>query len=736
MGRYVYDASLVKQTIEELNNALKKLDSVSSNMKAGINTIRSANGSQYIEFDESKLLALQEEAEAAIETDIKTIQGKATMIEEYEAAPWYNKLFASAGMALTKFGEGIASTVEDLGDGVVSVVGFVGGIFNSEFKNSVAEYVEKDHVGDWFNKQYESGALASINKYSWFSKDSGAANLFKGFGSVAPYIALSMTGVGTTLEVGMAVTSGIGSGTEAGLQQARMEANMNGVEMRAGDAFNSAFANGVWQGVKNGAFVYGMNKLTKMIQTRANTPRLAEKVGEGAAKSADDALTTTEKIFKKASKFKNTKAGQAIDKVDDVLKHNKVTNKVAEKVTGATSKIKGSSAVKSVTKGTSKVTSKLANSKIVSKIANSKPANLVTKGGNLLKNTAKATKTVATKFVTNHPGTVYTATAAAFSVDQLDEQMIGSQSRLVPEPKPAIDIGPVIPRPGPEPSAPTTQVVPPSDNNTGGTTGGGTTGGGNTGGGYTGGGYTGGGYNPGTNSNPGTSSTNKVEVNTPITDSTSNIKDQIKDVIGDKVEDITSTITNPGNTNPNNNTQYNPNINVPGNTNSSTGGSYYPGGSSSSNSGGGGYTDSGFNSENIENTENVELPGGETISGSFSEIIGGNKNTNIPTSSTPITTTTTPSQSKSIIPTIAGLGAAAAAGLGTKAYLDRKEKGENEESDFEAEEWDEEDSLNIEYNEEMETERDYLDPTDEYAYTDEPEESYEAVNSSELASMQ
>lgn len=725
MGRYVYDASLVKQTIEELNNALKKLDSVSSDMKAGINKIRSANGSQYIEFDESKLLALQEEAEAAIETDIKTIQGKATMIEEYEAAPLYKKIFATGGMVLTKFGEGVASSVEDLTDGVWSVAGFVGGIFNSEFKNSVAEYVEKDHVGDWFNKQYESGALASINKYSVISKDGGWANLFKGFGSVAPYIALSMTGVGTALEVGWAVTSGIGSGTQAGLQQARMEANMNGVEMRAGDAFNSAFANGVWQGVKNGAFVYGMNKLSKIITTRAKTPRLASKVSEGATKSADDALTATEKIFKKASKFKNTKAGKAIDKVDDVLKHNKVTDKVAQKVTSATSKIKGPNAVSSVAKKVTNIKSSVAK-----KLAGTRPENIITRSGNLIKNAAKTTKNVATKFVTNHPGTVYTATAAAFSVDQLDEQMIGSQSRLVPEPKPAIDIGTVIPTPEPEPSAPTTQVVPPSDNNNGGTTGGGSTGG------YTGGGYTGGGYNPGTNSNPGTSSTNKVEVNTPTTNAPSNIKDEIKDVIGDKVDNITSTITNPGNTNLNGNTQYNPNINVPGNTNSSTGGSYYPGGSSSSNSGGGGYTDSGFNSENIENNENVELPGGETISGSFSEIIGGNKNTNIPTSSTPITTTTTTSQSKSIIPTIAGLGAAAAAGLGTKAYLDRKEKGENEESDFEAEEWDEEDSLNIEYNEEMETERDYLDPTDEYAYTDEPEESYEAVNSSELASMQ
>ena len=88
---------------------------------------------------------------------------------------------------------------------------------------------------------------------------------------------------------------------------------------------------------------------------------------------------------------------------------------------------------------------------------------------------------------------------------------------------------------------------------------------------------------------------------------------------------------------------------------------------------------------------------------------------------------------------MAGLGAAALAGLGTKAYLDHKENKDNEE-EIEAEEWEEDlsesDSLGLQ-------ESDYLMPTDEFAYqpeganmTIEDEgEKYQAVNSSELPSI-
>ena len=129
----------------------------------------------------------------------------------------------------------------------------------------------------------------------------------------------------------------------------------------------------------------------------------------------------------------------------------------------------------------------------------------------------------------------------------------------------------------------------------------------------------------------------------------------------------------------------------------------------------------------------------ENLAGSFADLItGGNEYVEIPTSSTPITTTTENSSKKSIIPVIAGLGAAAVAGIGTKAYLDKKEENENNKVDMETDEWESDgEQVDFDYNNENISviEKDYLEPTDEYAYQEESIESYRAVNSSELDSM-
>ena len=130
----------------------------------------------------------------------------------------------------------------------------------------------------------------------------------------------------------------------------------------------------------------------------------------------------------------------------------------------------------------------------------------------------------------------------------------------------------------------------------------------------------------------------------------------------------------------------------------------------------------------------------ETETGPLSGLTD-NEYVNIPTSSTPITTppqTTKPKNT--IIPVIAGLGAAAIAGIGTKAYLDKKEK-EKDEDEIEVlddEEWNNTDSLELDYTDgnNAEEEIDYITPTSQYAYQEEPIERYKAVNSSESESMQ
>ena len=780
MGRYVYDASLVTQALDELNSAVNSLADINTEIQSGINTINSATGANCIDVDYTKLLELKTLAEDVVEEDIRTIQEKVAIIEDYEQAPWYKKVFASVGMALTKFGEGVVSAIEDLGDGVVSIAGFVGGIFNSEFKEACGEYIKKDHVGDWFDEQYENGALSSIQAYSYYSKDSTAANIFKGIGCAAPYVALSMTGVGLVTETVAAGVSGIGSGTEAGLQE--------------GKTYNQAFASGLWQGTKNAALVYGMGKLAQGIQAgaanksgqliagsaddfakltsgsadevastaktifnstddlvatpltnsagkitgyRLNSATSLEVVGDitmdgtnaivrsfgnsGTAtatrvlassgdeilynviKNTDDLvgtsfddlvkatnLTTSEKVFSKAGEFGDTKVGQALNASDDALSAvgSKVANsKVGQLVTNTGSKIINSTPVQAVV-----------NSNLVQKVS-----------------------TAVANTVASHPVATFGAAATLFTADQIDEQETGTEYRL------ANELGVITPNPQPTLPNPTvttpeitiiTTTITTTVTTPIGTTPTATTP--SNGGG-------GGGYTTVVTPTVTTPTVTTPEVTTPTETTPTVTTPTVTTPTVTTPEVTTPTETTPTETTP---TVTTPTVTTP-TVNPGTPSTTTP------SSGGGGYTGGGYTSETPETGEEVTLPEGEILSGSFAELIGGsNEYTKIPTSAAPITTTTTTGTKKSIIPVIAGLSAAAVAGIGTKAYLDKKEQGDVEE-DVDAEEWTE-DSLDVDYNDAMEQEGDYLDPSDEYAYQEdgEPAGSYEAVNSSELASMQ
>lgn len=82
--------------------------------------------------------------------------------------------FATIGMGALKIIEGFIGVNENVIDGLVSIVGFIGGLFSSRFQDCLGEFIKKDWVGDTTAKWYEEGWLKNVNKYSYISHESTA----------------------------------------------------------------------------------------------------------------------------------------------------------------------------------------------------------------------------------------------------------------------------------------------------------------------------------------------------------------------------------------------------------------------------------------------------------------------------------------------------------------------------------------------------------------------------------
>lgn len=186
MGKYTYTASLVDESVNILKRADQELSGTNAAVINAVNTILNARGADRLAFDFDDILDITDFARDDISAVTKEILNKQAEIEEYENAPWWKKLFASIGMALLKFIEGHAQTIEYVFDLAVSLAGFIGGLFNSEFKSACKEFVEKEHVDNWFTKQYinEDGLFHWVNSNSIFSYNSTAANIIEFGGSL------------------------------------------------------------------------------------------------------------------------------------------------------------------------------------------------------------------------------------------------------------------------------------------------------------------------------------------------------------------------------------------------------------------------------------------------------------------------------------------------------------------------------------------------------------------------
>ena len=325
MARFVYDASLVSMTLDKLNEAYNELENTETEIDRGVSMICSATGSELMDIDFSPILNYFVQVTGSIDDLSTNIKNTAQQIEDYQNAPWHKKLFSTLGMTGLKLVEGIGGVIENLGDGLVSIAGFAGGLFNSEFKDACAEFVKKDYVGDAFSNAYESGALQNINKYSIYSHESTAANVFKGFGTAAAYVGLSLVTGGASLakevaiEASIAAVTGIGQGTQDGLQ--------------AGKTFNSAFGEGLKTGVMAaaGEAVMGvaMNKIMKIPEVQNAIGSVVQKFGKAKAKFASKFTKNTDEVVTAMTVHSDEVVG-AVTKSDNILKASKKTDEIIE----------------------------------------------------------------------------------------------------------------------------------------------------------------------------------------------------------------------------------------------------------------------------------------------------------------------------------------------------------------------------------------------------------------------
>ena len=692
MARYTYNAGLVTQALDKLYSACDSLDGTNIDMKKGIDMINNARGAENISVDFTPITGYQSSVIDYIETMAKEIKGKAQEIEEYQDAPWYKKLFATIGMGALKLVEGLASFVEQIGDGLVSIVGFIGGIFSSDFRDCIGEFVKKDWVGDTTAKWYEEGWLKSVNKYSIMSHESTAANVLKGIGVAAGYVVLSVctAGAGTAVSLGVsaaaAAAGGIGSGTQAGLQ--------------AGKTFNQAFGQGVKQGAVAAAttLVVGgvANKLGALTKGGSAVLNSADEVTGALVNSSDEIANAlvnsgdevTNALVNSGDEVTNALVNSS-DEVTTALANNadEVGNAVAnsadevgnaaansadevgnaiansgDEVANAGKQTIGQKINAKVNSGIDKAKG-LVN-KGLEKAAQTKVGGAIGKGVNAIGTTAtNATATVigaaaggnlsspaessAYRVAMNEAGNPSLGQQLAQeSVESINNniptvnenpQQNGGGNNVEPTPTPG-DGGDKKPSPTkvtPQPTTPKpTRVTPePTTPRPTATT-----------------------IKPNPTTPRPTSTTSKPNPTTP------------KPTITQRQDDIIRTLS------PTNKPSY--------------------------------VNDTGSKSSGVLDTFGQ-------VSGSLSDITG--TSTSIPSSSSPILSSDSGS-SKSMIPLGAGLGAAALAGLGAKAFLDKREKKEEDEEDLDMESWEEEPEVEIDYGIEVDDEPDYLSPTDEFAF--------------------
>ena len=294
--RYECSPEEVQEACEELSNISNNtLQAISDEIGKEVGIVNNAASGL---LDISNMNEYAPAVQDSITNLISVLDKQAEMIEEYNNGNLVEKMLGTGTMAILNLTEGIARFGEDIVDAGANIIAGFGSIFGADTE-SIELWAAKDHVGNWFDDAFENGAFNWVEKYSIYSHESTAAEIFKGIGTAIPYIALAATGVGLAAEATVAGAAGFGRGS-TNYQQQHLEYDANGVA-----SFDDTYSTGsmMWEGTKQGvvdaALTVGMDVGFKAIGNGISKLRAGKgigKVAETATQNADEvtkALTTT-----------------------------------------------------------------------------------------------------------------------------------------------------------------------------------------------------------------------------------------------------------------------------------------------------------------------------------------------------------------------------------------------------------------------------------------------------------
>ena len=335
--RYECSPEEVQEACDELSNiSNKSIQAISDEIGKNVTIINNAT-SGYV--DVTNMNTYAPLVQESITNLISVLDKQAQMIEDYNNGTVVEKMMGTGTMAILNLTEGLAKFTEDIVDAGANILSGVGTFCGFDME-AVELWAAKDHVGEFFDDAFENGALNWVEKYSIYSHESTAAEIFKGIGTAIPYIALAATGVGIAVEAGVAGAAGFGRGS-TNYQQEHLVYDANGEA-----SFDDTYSTGsmMWEGTKQGvldaATTVLMDKGFKAIGkgiSKLKAGKAAEKaVAESAEAGAKKALTEgAEAVAESADDFARTGEKALVKNTDNLAEAGE---KAASNASGKTAR--------------------------------------------------------------------------------------------------------------------------------------------------------------------------------------------------------------------------------------------------------------------------------------------------------------------------------------------------------------------------------------------------------------